>query len=260
MQIPAQLKEDDFISFSSPGAIYSHFNLLPFALLSLQQAVSPQTAGCLYSPCSTEFWRRKKKPPPKKTPKVGAGGRERQQSTGGRSMAVLWHRFLEKMTGFGLLLGKRVRIGQGRCPPSTFRAVAGGDRTSGARVPSSPLDGGCFWLDPAEASSPLGPPGPPALPQFTWSTGITPASGDWAPAPSPSTLKTSSQRAGLGRCPVPWGNRGTASPWSHAPRAPKSGGWGGQSPDTQHRGTPHLSAQQGQRPRAAGVLVVGGIP
>lgn len=55
MQIPAQLKEDDFISFSSPGAIYSHFNLLPFALLSLQQAVSPQTAGCLYSPCSTEF-------------------------------------------------------------------------------------------------------------------------------------------------------------------------------------------------------------
>lgn len=88
MQIPAQLKEDDFISFSSPGAIYSHFNLLPFALLSLQQAVSPQTAGCLYSPCSTEFCKKKKNTKPthhqkKPTPKWG-----REAGKGSRALGA----------------------------------------------------------------------------------------------------------------------------------------------------------------------------
>lgn len=73
MQISAQLKEDDFISFSSPDAIYRHFNLLPFALLSLQQAVSPQTAGCLYSPHSIETWNKNptNQHPTRKPPQSG---------------------------------------------------------------------------------------------------------------------------------------------------------------------------------------------
>lgn len=215
MQIPAQLKEDDFISFSSPGAIYSHFNLLPFALLSLQQAVSPQTAGCLYSPCSTDFCKKKnpQRATTKKNLKAGVGGRERQQSAGGRSIAVLWHRFLEKMRGFGLLLGKRVRIGQGRCPlPPSEQWLEG----TGPAVPGCPPHarmGATVLLDPAQAGTPCFPrtPSPATLGQWYNASGWESGSSS-----QPKHLENIFQRAGLAapchrlvpRCPVlspaPW--------------------------------------------------------
>lgn len=70
---------------------------------------------------------------------------------------------------------------------------------TGPVVPGSPPHasmGAAVLLDPAEAGT-LAPPGPPALPQFMWGSGIMPTGGDGTPAPSPSTLKTPSQRAGL---------------------------------------------------------------
>lgn len=148
----------------------------------------------------------------KKTLKAGVGGRERQQSAGGRSIAVLWHRFLEKMRGFGLLLGKRVRIGQGRCP------LPPSEQGTGPAVPGCPphaRTGATVLLDPAQAGTPCFPrtPSPALLYMGQWYNASRWESGS---SSQPKHLENIFQRAGLAapchglvpRCPVlspaPW--------------------------------------------------------
>lgn len=88
--------------------------------------------------------------------------------------------------------------------PSSFRAVAGGDRTSGARVPSSPQDGAAVLLDPAEAGTPCSPrtPSPASLYVGQWYNASRWGSGS---STHPKHLENTFPKSRFGS-PVLWGN------------------------------------------------------
>lgn len=136
---------------------------------------------------------------------------------------------------------------------------------TGPAVPGSPPHASmraAVLLDPTEAGTPA-PLGPPALPQFTWGSGIMPVGGDGTPAPSPSALKTPSQRAGLAAlC------RGETEAWpphGNTPRGPKIQSLRGLCPRMPSPEPSTMAAHAPVRRRdgghqAAVVLVVGDIP
>lgn len=137
-----------------------------------------------------------------KNPKAGAGGRVRRQSAWAGASLSCDVAFWEKREDFCPLLEKGVRIGQGRCPlgPSEQWLEETGPVVPGS--PPHPRMRATVLLDPAEADTPCFPPGAPALPCFTWDSGIMPGDGDQH---HPRCLENTFPSS-MFISPGPWGN------------------------------------------------------
>lgn len=132
--------------------------------------------------------------------KAGAGGRARRQSAWAGASLSCDVAFWKKTEDFWFLLEKGVRTGQGRCPLLPSEQWLEG---SGPMVPGPhPRTRATVFLGPAEADTPCFPPGAPALPCFTWSSGIMPGYGDQHHLRCLENIFPTSRFGS----PVPWGN------------------------------------------------------